>query len=382
MKPLEGLLVLEFSQFLAGPSAGLKLADMGARVIKIERPEKGEAGRQIAIKNLFVESDSLVFHTINRNKESYAANLKDAEDLKLVKKLIKKADVLTHNFRPGIMEKIGLGFKTVSEINSEIVYGVVTGYGNKGPWASKPGQDLLVQSLSGLTWLSGTKKDGPVAFGLAVADMICGAHLTQGILVGLLKRKKSKKAVLVEVSLLESVLDLQFEFLTTYLNDGGKLPQRGSTRGSGHAYLSAPYGIYKTKDAWLALAMGDLLKIGKTIGCSSIENYPDKFSWFEKKDEIAELLSDRLLQENTAYWTDLLNSEGIWCSEILNYKELIEHEGFKKVHLLQQVKAGKNKLTTTRCPIRIDESIFLSEKAAPNVGEDNERINREFKLQN
>ncbi len=382
MKPLEGLLVLEFSQFLAGPSAGLKLADMGARVIKIERPEKGEAGRQIAIKNLFIEGDSLVFHTINRNKESYAANLKDPVDLNLVKKLIKKADVITHNFRPGTMEKIGLDFNTVSKLNPQIVYAVVTGYGNKGPWASKPGQDLLVQSLSGLTWLSGTKKDGPVAFGLAVADMICGAHLTQGILAGLLKRKKSKKAVLVEVSLLESVLDLQFEFLTTYLNDGGKLPQRGETPGSGHAYLSAPYGIYKTKDAWLALAMGDLLKIGKAIGCSSIESFHDKFSWFEKKDEIAKILSEFLLQKNTTYWIDLLNKEGIWCSEILNYNELMEHDGFKKADLLQKVNLGKNDLTTTRCPIRIDESIFLSEKGAPKPGADNKKISREFKLQN
>src|SRR4051812_5588885 len=129
--PLEGLLVLEFSQFLAGPSAGLKLADLGARVIKIERPVKGEGGRQIAIKNTFIDGDSLVFHTINRNKESYAADLKNADDLERVKRLIAKADVMTHNFRPGVMEKIGLDYEGVKKINSRIVYGVVTGYGNK-----------------------------------------------------------------------------------------------------------------------------------------------------------------------------------------------------------------------------------------------------------
>src|SRR3954453_15365680 len=210
-KPLEGLLVLEFSQFLAGPSAGLKLADLGARVIKIERPGKGEGGRQIAIKNLFIGDNSLVFHTINRNKESYAADLKNAEDLVRVKKLIEKADVMTHNFRPGVMEKIGLDYESVKRINSQIVYGVVTGYGNKGPWANKPGQDLLVQSLSGLTQLSGRRSAGPVAFGLAVADIFCGSHFTQGILAGLIKRGKTRQSVLVEVSLLESALDMQFE---------------------------------------------------------------------------------------------------------------------------------------------------------------------------
>src|SRR5471030_2412040 len=110
MKPLEGLLVLEFAQFMAAPTAGLRLADLGARVIKIERPIKGEAGRQIAIRNLFVDGSSLVFHTINRNKESYTADLKDPNDLEQVKKLIAKADVITHNFRPGVMEKIGLDY--------------------------------------------------------------------------------------------------------------------------------------------------------------------------------------------------------------------------------------------------------------------------------
>ncbi|MGB5665853.1 MAG: CoA transferase, partial [Maribacter sp.] len=121
MKPLEGILVLEFSQFMAGPSAGLRMADLGARVIKIERPVHGEAGRKIALKNLFLDGSSLVFHTANRNKESYAANLKDIDDLNRVKKLIEQADVMTHNFRPGVMEKIGLDYKTVQKINPRMV---------------------------------------------------------------------------------------------------------------------------------------------------------------------------------------------------------------------------------------------------------------------
>src|SRR5690606_14776812 len=169
-KPLEGLLVLEFSQFMAGPTAGLRLADLGARVIKIERPGAGEGGRQIAIKNIFVDESSLVFHTINRNKESYAANLQDENNLEDIKKLIRQADVLTHNFRPGVMEKVGLDYENVRKINPKIIYATVTGYGNEGPWATKPGQDLLVQSLSGLSWLSGCEQDGPVPFGLAVVD--------------------------------------------------------------------------------------------------------------------------------------------------------------------------------------------------------------------
>lgn len=380
MKPLEGILVLEFAQFMAGPTAGLKLADLGARVIKIERPGKGEGGRQIAIKNLFVDGDSLVFHTINRNKESYAADLKDPEDLKKVKQLIAKADVMTHNFRPGVMEKIGLTYDAACKINPQIIYGVVTGYGKKGPWANKPGQDLLIQAMSGLSWLSGTKSDGPVPFGLAVADMACGAHLTQGVLAALLKRNKTRKSALVEVSLLESTLDLQFELLTTFLNDGGKLPKRSAMRGSGHAYLSAPYGVYQTSDGYLTLAMGDLMKIGTSMGCD-LTAYQDRSSWFEKRDAIISKLGKHFRHNSTEYWRVRLEKDGIWCSSVLNYRQALDHEAFRVLEMTQEViLADGKKLTTTRNPIRINGEKLYATKAAPKVGEDTDDIVNEFNI--
>jgi CoA:oxalate CoA-transferase len=381
-KPLEGLLVLEFSQFLAGPSAGLRLADLGARVIKIERPIKGEGGRQIAIKNIFIDGDSLVFHTINRNKESYVADLKNADDLERVKKLIAKADVMTHNFRPGVMDKIGLDYDSVKKINSRIVYGVVSGYGNEGPWANKPGQDLLVQSLSGLTHLSGTRNDGPVPFGLAVADIYCGSHFTQGILAALIKRGKTNQSVLVEVSLLESTLDLQFEVLTTYLNDGGKLPQRGSVKGTAHAYLSAPYGIYKTKDNYIAIAMGNLLPLMNVLGRNIPAAYENSEAWFEHRDEIIVIIADALRDKTTAECLELLEPLGIWCAEVLNYKQVIEHDGYKALQMEQDVQLHDGKeLKTTRCPIVIDGQKLYSSKAAPKVGVDTDEINKEFELE-
>ncbi|MBW4888544.1 CoA transferase [Mucilaginibacter sp. HMF5004] len=380
MKPLEGLLVLEFAQFMAAPTAGLRLADLGARVIKIERPVKGEAGRQIAIRNIFVDGSSLVFHTINRNKESYAADLKDPEDMERVKKLIAQADVITHNFRPGVMEKIGLDYDSVKAINPRVIYGVVTGYGTKGPWALRPGQDLLIQSLSGLAYLSGTNADGPVPFGLATADMICGAHFVQGILAALIKRAKTNASVLVEVSLLESVLDMQFEVITTYLNDGGKLPQRSSVKGNGHAYLSAPYGIYQTQDNYLTLAMGDLQKIGNAIGCN-LSAYPDKEQWFDNRDEIMSLLADKIKTKNTANWLEILETQGIWCSEVLTYKEALQHEGYLAQGIKQEVSLPDgSSLSTPRCPIRINGERLYSPIAAPRPGQQTEVINTQFAL--
>lgn len=378
MKPLEGLVVLEFCQFLAGPSAGLKLADLGARVIKIERPIKGEACRQLSIKDLFVDDSSLLFHTINRNKESFAADLKNPEDLILIRKLIAKADIMTHNFRPGVMEKIGLDFNAALGINPQIIYGTITGYGNTGPWAKKPGQDLLLQSLSGLSWLSGRKSQGPVPFGLAVADLMCGNHFVQGLLAALLKRAKSGKGVLVEVSLLESVLDVQFEAITSFLNDGGQMPERGDVKGSAHAFLSAPYGIYQTQDGYISLAMGDLLFIGKTLGVD-LNKYANKQDWFTFRDEIRELLALKLSTQKSDYWLNILQKEGIWSGKVLNYKELDNQSFVTELQLKQTVQnSAGEKLVTTRSPIQLDGKILTSTKAAPSVGEDNIKIHEQF----
>lgn len=379
MKPLEGLIVLEFSQYMSGPSAGLRLADMGARVIKIERPEKGEGGRKIAIKNLFSGEDSIVFHTINRNKESYVADLKNQDDLKKIKKLITKADVLTHNFRPGTMEKFGLDYNSTKKINSQLVYGVITGYGGKGPWAKKPGQDLLVQSMSGLTYLSGDRDDPPTPFGLAIVDILCGAHLVQGILAALVRKGKKNEGGLVEVSLLESALDIQFEVITTYLNDGHKSPTRAKN-GSAHAYLSAPYGVYKTKDGYIAIAMEDLNGLGKKIDSEKLTEY-DKEEWFSKRDEIMLILETSLKERTTEYWLSILEPADIWCSDVYNYEELLNHDGYKTLQMEQDVSLSNgDAMTTTRHPTRIDGDRLFSSKPAPKVGKHTEKINEEFNL--
>lgn len=376
--PLEGVLVLEFSQFMAGPSAGLKLADLGARVIKIERPTHGEGGRQIAIKNLFVNGSSLVFHTVNRNKESFAANLKDQKDMDCVKILLQKADVMTHNFRPGVMEKLGLDYETVKKLNPSMVYATVSGYGTKGPWVKKPGQDLLAQSVSGLTHLTGDDEDPPTPMGLAVADIFCGTHLAQGILAALFRRTKTNKGTLVEVSLLESMLDFQFEALTTYLNDGQKTPKRAQ-RGAAHAYLSAPYGIYKTANSHLALAMIPLDKLSKVLDFKPLKDYKNKT--FTKRNTIMKLLQQLFITKTTEHWLDLLEPNDIWCAGVLDYEKLINHEGFEVLQFDQELKLSSNEtIHTTRCPIRVNNQRLFSKIPAPEVGQHTKAIKEEFNL--
>lgn len=377
-KPLEGLTVLEFSQFLSGPYAGLRLADLGARVIKIERPEVGDLCRNLYISDTDLEGDSTLFHAINRNKESFAANLKDAKDIELVKKLIEKADIITQNFRPGVIERIGLDYKNVKKINPKIVYGTISGYGSDGPWSSLPGQDLLAQSRTGLVWLNGNGGEAPTPMGLAVADMLAGHTLVEGILAAVIKRFRTDNGSHVETSLVEALLDFQFEVLTTYFNDGNRKPQRSSYNNA-HAYLSAPYGIYKTSNGYIAIAMTPLPQLGELLDLNSIKDLNDQKEWFTKRDEIKKDIGDWIEKQTTEHWLSILEPADIWCAKVLDWETMVKHEGFKILDMVQRIKRDDGlDIETLRCPIKIDGEIFKSSKAAPKIGNDNNSIMKEF----
>lgn len=379
--PLEGLVVLDFSQFLAGPSAALRLADLGAKVIKVERPKTGELGRSLYISDQEFDGESALFHTINRNKSSYAANLKDPKDLARVKKLVSKADVLIENFRPGVMRKFGLDYDSIKEHNPTLVYGSITGYGSEGPWTKLPGQDLLVQARSGLAWLSGEAKQGPIPVGLSVADIITGAHLVQGVLACLVRRGVTGKGGLVEVNLMESTLDMQFELFTCHLNDGGQLPQRSGINNA-NAYLGAPYGVYETADGYMAMSMGDIVRLGEILECAGLAAYDDPSAWFAKRDEIKTVLAKHLTGQTTQYWMDRLIKADYWAAPILNWQELREDGGFKALEFVQEVeRENGTMLKTTRCPVRIDHEKLFSRQAAPRPGEQTETINKEYGLE-
>ena len=379
-RPLEGLTVLEFSQFLSGPYAGLRLSDLGARVIKIERPEVGDLCRTLYISDTDLEGDSTLFHAINRNKESFSANLKDTKDLELVKKLIAKADIITQNFRPGVIERIGLDYENVKKINPQIVYGSISGYGSDGPWKDLPGQDLLAQSRTGLVWLNGNGGEAPTPMGLAVADMLAGHSLVEGILAGVIKRFRTNEGCHIETSLAEALLDFQFEVLTTYFNDGNRKPVR-SKYNNAHAYLSAPYGIYQTRDGYVAIAMTPLPKLGELIDLEFLKNLHDQKIWFTERDEIKKKIGDWTVNQSTQDILNILEPADIWCSEVLDWESMLKHEGFKILDMTQRIKSLDGlDIKTLRCPIRVDGEIFKSDLAAPKVGQDNEKIIKEMEL--
>jgi len=379
-RPLQGLAVLDFSQFLSGSLATLRLADMGARVIKIERPGTGDLGRTLYLSDIDVHGENTLFHAINRNKESYAADLKNAADLEKLRQLIKRADVMVQNFRPGVMERLGFGYDSVSQINSRLVYGIVSGYGNARAWRDRPGQDLLAQARSGIMWLSGDEGDPPTPMALAIADMLAGHNLCEGILACLVRRGTTGLGGLVETSLIEALLDFQFEVLTTHLNDGRRPPRRCAFRNA-HAYLAAPYGVYDTANGYLALAMTHLPTLGKLLDLPRLQEISNSADGFRRRDEIKQIIAQRLKEHTTEHWLEILNAADIWCAEVLDWPKLCGSEAFKQLEMVQTLTDGHGiEILTTRLPIRLDGALLTSEGLAPKVGQHTEQIQREFGL--
>ncbi|WP_275787074.1 CaiB/BaiF CoA transferase family protein [Pararhizobium gei] len=379
--PLSGLVVLDMSQFLSGPYCSLRLMDLGARVIKIERPDGGDLSRRLYLSDTEIGGDSTIFHAINRAKESLAIDLKNADDLKALRTLMTKADVVIQNFRPGVIERLGLDYEAVRQINPRIVYASISGYGNDGPWVKRPGQDLLAQSRSGVMWLNGDEGQGPVPFGLAIGDMLAGAAAAQGILAALVRRGISGNGSLVETSLLEVLVDFQFEVLTTHLNDGRRLPKRSDFR-SAHAYLSAPYGVYPASDGYLAIAMTPISKLADLLEMEELAIYRDApSSWFTARDDIKALIAARISSKTIDEWLAILEPADIWCAKVLNWTELLESEGFQYLDMLQTVSRDDGvSIQTTRSPLRVNGVRAKSDRAAPRIGEQSAAIRKEFGL--
>ncbi|WP_149141862.1 CaiB/BaiF CoA transferase family protein [Gemmobacter caeruleus] len=372
MLPLEGLRVLDFSQFLAGPYAALKLADLGADVVKVERAGQGDLSRYLYLTDTRIGGESTIFHAINRNKRSVAIDLKSDSDRAAVAELIRGADVVLQNFRPGVMERLGFGYEAVKALNPKIVYGSVTGYGSAGPWVDLPGQDLLAQARAGVMWLNGGAEDGPVAVGLPIADILAGAALAHGVLALLLRRERAGIGGQVETSLIEVLADLQFELLTTWFNDGGRMPRR-SAQNPAHAYLAAPYGVYRTADGHVAIAMGKLDLLAQITGLDAAIAGLDAFA---ERDRIKAGLAARLATRPTADWMAAFVAADIWAAPVMDWQELTSSGMLDLLEMVQEVRRGDVALRTTRLPMRIDGTRPASPRAAPALGDANDLLSR------
>lgn len=375
MRPLTRLTVLEFAQYLSGPFAGLKLADLGARVIKIERPGTGDPCRALRI-SAPVEGENTLFHAINRGKESFIADLRDPADRARLTRLVAQADVLIQNFRPGVIDRQGFGWEACRQINPRLVYGSISGFGDTD-WRDLPGQDLLAQSRSGLVWLTGSRDDPPMPMGLAVADMLAGEAMAQGILAALVGRAATGQGAHVETSLMEALLSFQFEVLTTHLNDGHQPPARAA-HGGAHAYIGAPYGLYPTADGWLALAMTpSLTRLGALMGIdlSACDGHA-----LARRDAIKAAIAAVTPSRPTADWLAVLQPADIWCAEVLDWPALRALPVWTQLGMQQRFSGPAFAFDGIAGPLRLNGARPLAPGAAPSLGADTDRITTDFGL--
>lgn len=379
--PLDGVVVVDFSQFLAGPFATLRLLDLGATVIKVENPEGGDLCRRLYLTDTLLDGgDSTLFHAINRGKQSIALNLKTKQGQADARALAAQADIVIQNFRPGVIERLGLGYDSVRKTNPKVVYGSVSGYGETGPWHGLPGQDLLAQARSGIMWLSGNNDAGPVPVGIPLGDILAGATLAHGVLAGLYQQATKAEGCHVQTSLLECLVDAQFEFLTTYLNSGQKKPERAA-QGSAHVYLGAPYGVYDTADGQLALAMTPIEVLADTLNLPELNAFaPPEGATFVHREEIKSLVAQQLQTKSARDWEDVLAPQGVWCARILEWDEMLGSKTFKALDMVSTFTGGEGDAFFLRAPLRVDGTRASVKAYGPRLNANESTIRRTFQL--
>ena len=323
MNLLQDLRVASFNHMLMGPAAAQYLGDLGADVISVE-PTGGAFQRNWAVGNLFVDGQSVNHLTVARNKRSLALDLKAEAGKEIARRLVRSSDVVMENFRPGAMEKLGLGYEDCRSLNPRIIYASATGYGRDGPYRDRPGQDLLVQALSGLASATGDSDGSPVPVGPTVIDHHGAALLALGILAAVIGRgQDGGRGRRVDVNLLSASLDMQFESLGCFLNGH----RTGSPRGPGNiaAWFSAvPYGIYATADGHLALSMSSMDALAAAFELPAFAGVAESDA-FARREELTPALREVLATRTTGAWIEHLSDHpGVWHAPVQDYEALLE----------------------------------------------------------
>ena len=375
--PLKGLVVADFTQLAQGPWATQMLGDMGADIIKIE-PEKGDWMRHYAYGNLYPNGESISFVSFNRNKRSIALNLKDPEGVKIAMSIISKADILVENFRPGVMDRLGLGYEEIKKTNPKLVYCSSSGYGSSGPYLHRAGQDLLAQSIGGGSALNGKKGDMPVVTAVGQADLLTSLFINQAIMAALYSRSKTGKGQKIEANLLNSVVGFHIQEITAYLHKGAN-PER-SESGIPNPWLGAPYGLYNTSDGYIAIGMNSVQKLAQVIG---LEKYDSEVyasnNIIESRDEIRFDFDAVFQSKATEEWLALLLEHDIWCSQVNSFDEMVNDPQIKHNEMIIEIEHPTiGKVKTTGFPVWFSDTPQKIYKSAPLLNEHADEILREF----
>ena len=324
MMPLTDVRVLDLGRHLAGPTCAMWLGDLGADVIKIENPERGEDGRSSGPP--FFQGESAFFLSANRNKRSLTLDLKRPAGQDLFRRLADTADVVVENFRPGVMDALGVGYTTVSERNPRIIYCSISGYGADGPFAQRPGFDQIIQGTSGLMSITGFEGEPPVRVGIPIADLLTGLFGAYGVLAALQARERTGRGQIVNTSLLESMVGMLTFQGVRYLNGGGVPPPAGN-----HHPINAPYGVFKTKDGYVTLGATGAKRWRTFCDLLGTPEWHDdpRFATnggrFANRYELARLIEEKLQARTSGEWEVILNASGIPCGPIYTVDQSLDH---------------------------------------------------------
>ncbi len=351
---LDGIRVISFNHFLMGPLGIQFLADLGAEVIAIE-PIKGAFQRHWGGSNAKRSGGETTLELVaNRNKKSVCLDLKDPEALEIAKQLAASADVVAENFRPGVMEKLGLGYETLKALNPSIIFASASGFGPDGPYVHRPGQDMIAQSLSGLAWITGKADESPRLVGTSAIDHHGAMIFAAGILGALVKKARTGEGGRVDVNLFSAAMHLQAESLVCYFN-GEKPDQTCQPDHVGSWYHEAPYGIYETADRFIGLSLGNLKIMLEAIGADGDEFAAQQSEAFTRREEISAFFAAKLKQRTFDEWAEIFEANDVWFTQVNNYDDLADDPQQKHNGDLISVEAWNGEeITLLANPVRYD----------------------------
>jgi crotonobetainyl-CoA:carnitine CoA-transferase CaiB-like acyl-CoA transferase len=372
---LSGYRVLDCSIAMAGPFAAQRLGDLGADVVKVE-PVTGEWQRHTAAGGARGNKVNVSFLSLNRNKRSLAVDLKDPDGKAVLLELVKTADVFLQNYRPGVAKRLGVDYETLSKINPRLVYVSISGYGEDGPYLNRPGQDLVLQGMSGAMLSAGREGEPPNAAGQYLVDGITAYTAFEGALAALLHRERTGEGQLVQVNMLDAITTIQMQELSVFTV--GEKPQVRSAEPHAHVYIRAPYGAFATSDGFIIVAFPKLANLGQTIGEPSFLDMDDEVDTWTRRDEIFSKTRDRLKTKTTAEWLELLRAADIWCGPVYGYADLVEDEQIKhNGTFVEYDHPTEGHVKTPGFPIRFSKTPSTVDRGAPVVGQHSRDVLRE-----
>lgn len=380
---LENLTVLDLTRVLAGPFCTMMLADMGAHVIKIEIPRGGDDTRAYPPFriNRNGEKESIYFANINRNKSGITLDLKSEEGKNIFRKLVEKADIVVENYRPGVMDKLGLGYDELKKINPRLIYGSASGFGNTGPYRLRPGYDILAQAMGGMMAITGTPGGPPTRVGSAIGDILGGLHLAIGLLAAINARNITGEGQRVDISLMDSVIAATENTGIKYL-ESGTIPPRMGNR---YAAVS-PYDAFRVKDGVIIIAAGNQHLYEKL--CTGILHRPDMITdarftdmsgRLEYQDDIKSVIEERLKDETMDQAVELLLSKGIPAGPIYDISQIMADPQTKDREMFIEMEHPTlGNITVNGCAIKLGDTPASVRTPAPALGQDNAKVLREF----